>query len=182
MREWKRILLSPVWLGVLALLVVCHAGLYLRTQSDLAGGSLSVYSRESNRWEDILSELPLDTAMQLLDQEVASLDSWQAAWDYVYGGYMDEIWAQSLRESYPDFDEKVRAIQAGTEVEHSGAAANALRQWQRRLSYQTGYAYSVDGVIRQSQRIRSNSLFAASGSFDYRNAVRHCRRTHDTGL
>ena len=50
MREWKRILLSPVWLGVLALLVVCHAGLYLRTQSDLAGGSLSVYSRESNRW------------------------------------------------------------------------------------------------------------------------------------
>lgn len=172
MREWKRILLSPVWLGVLALLVVCHAGLYLRTQSDLVGGSLSVYSRETNRWGNILSELPLDTAMQLLDQEASSMDSWQAAWEYVYGGYMDESWAQNLRESYPGFDEKVRAIQAGTEVEHSGAAANALRQWQRRLSYQTGYAYSIDSVIQQAQRIRSNPLFAASGSFDYRNAAR----------
>lgn len=172
MREWKRILLSPVWLSVLALLVVCHAGLYLRTQSDLAGGSLSVYSRETNRWEEILAQLPLDTAVPLLEREAASMDSWQAAWEYVYGGYMDETWAQNLRESYPDFDEKVRAIQAGTEVEHSGAAANALRQWQRRLSYQTGYAYSVDSVIQQSQRIRSNPLFAASGSFDYRNADR----------
>ena len=55
---------------VLALLVVCHAGLYLRTQSDLAGGSLSVYSRESNRWEDILSELPLDTAMRITKQNL----------------------------------------------------------------------------------------------------------------
>ena len=172
MREWKRILLSPVWLGVLALLVVCHAGLYLRTQSEQVGGNLSVYSRETNRWGDILSELPLDTAVPLLEQEAASMESWQAAWDYTYGGYVDESWAELYQEAYPDFSDKVRAIQTGTEVEDCGAAANALRQWQRRLSYQAGYAYNIDSVVQQAQRIRSNPLFAASGSFDYRNAAR----------
>ena len=172
MREWKRILLSPVWLGVLALLVVCHAGLYLRTQSEQVGGNLSVYSRETNRWGDILSELPLDTAVPLLEREAASMESWQAAWDYTYGGYVDESWAELYQEAYPDFSDKVRAIQTGTEVEDCGAAANALRQWQRRLSYQAGYAYNMDSVVQQAQRIRSNPLFAASGSFDYRNAAR----------
>ena len=38
MREWKRILLSPVWLGVLALLVVCHGGLFLQKPVCAGGG------------------------------------------------------------------------------------------------------------------------------------------------
>ena len=47
MKEGRRILLSRVWLGVLALLLVCHAGLFLRTQSERVGGSLSAYAEET---------------------------------------------------------------------------------------------------------------------------------------
>lgn len=171
MREWKRILLSPVWLVTLFLLVVCHTGLYLYSQIEFAGGSLSSYSRETIRWQDRLAQMPLETALSQLEQEINDAEGWQAAWEYVHGGYMDESWADILRESDPGFDEKVHAIEQGEQVEDSQAVINAMHQWQRRLHYQEGYADNINAVVQQAKLIRSNPVFAEEGSFAYRNAV-----------
>lgn len=172
MREGRRILLSRVWLGVLALLLVCHAGLFLRTQSERVGGSLSAYAEETRHWGGILSALPTETGAALLDKSLQSVESWNAAWEYNYNDVIDDSWAESFREEYPDFDDKVRAIRLGAEVENGREEANALIAWQERLTYQSGYADDIASVAEQAQRIRSNPLFARSGSFDYRNAAR----------
>lgn len=172
MRECRRILLSRVWLGVLVLLLVCHAGLFLRTQSDHAGGSLRAYAEETERWGKTLSALPTETGAALLDKSLQSVESWNAAWEYNYNDVIDDSWAESFREEYPDFDDKVRAIRLGAEVENGREEANALIAWQERLTYQSGYADDIASVAAQAQRIRSNPLFARSGSFDFRNAER----------
>lgn len=172
MREGRRILLSRVWLGVLALLLLCHAGLFLRTQSERVGGSLSAYAEETRHWGGILSALPTETGAALLDKSLQSVESWNAAWEYNYNDVIDDSWAESFREEYPDFDDKVRAIQLGAEVENGREEANALIAWQERLTYQSGYADDIASVAAQAQRIRSNPLFARSGSFDFRNAER----------
>lgn len=172
MREGRRILLSRVWLGVLALLLVCHAGLFLRTQSERVGGSLSAYAEETRHWGGILSALPTETGAALLDKSLQSVESWNAAWEYNYNDVIDDSWAESFREEYPDFDDKVRAIRLGAEVENGREEANALIAWQERLTYQSGYADDIASVAAQAQHIRSNPLFARSGSFDFRNAER----------
>ena len=172
MKEGRRILLSRVWLGVLALLLVCHAGLFLRTQSERVGGSLSAYAEETRHWGGILSALPTETGAALLDKSLQSVESWNAAWEYNYNDVIDDSWAESFREEYPDFDDKVRAIRLGAEVENGREEANALTAWQERLTYQSGYADDIASVAAQAQRIRSNPLFARSGSFDFRNAER----------
>ena len=79
MRECRRILLSRVWLGVLALLLVCHAGLFLRTQSERAGGSLHAYAEETECWGKTLSALPPETGTMPLDKSLQSVESWNAA-------------------------------------------------------------------------------------------------------
>lgn len=172
MRECRRILLSRVWLGVLVLLLVCHGGLFLRTQSERAGGSLRAYAEETERWGNILSALPPETGAALLEGSLQSVESWNAAWEYNYSDTMDDSWAESFREEYPDFDDKVRAIRLGARVENGQAEASALRAWQERLSYQSCYADDISDVAEQAQRIRANPLFARSGSFDFRNAER----------
>ena len=172
MKEGRRILLSRVWLGVLALLLVCHAGLFLRTQSERVGGSLSAYAEETRHWGGILSALPPETGAALLDKSLQSVESWNAAWEYNYNDVIDDSWAESFREEYPDFDDKVRAIRLGAEVENGREEANALIAWQERLTYQSGYADDIASVAAQAQRICSNPLFARSGSFDFRNAER----------
>ena len=79
MREWKRILLSPVWLGVLTLLVVCHGGLFLQNQSVRAGGDLARYSQETNRWEAELQSLSLSEGQARLAEARQARSGWDMA-------------------------------------------------------------------------------------------------------
>ena len=170
MKECRRILLSRVWLGSLVLLLLCHAGLFLRTQSERVGGSLSAYAEATNRWGNILSSLPSETGAALLDENLQAISSWNAAWSYVYTDSVSNDWSDALQEIYPDFNSKVRAIQSGTVVENGQAEENALAAWQERMNYQSSYADNIKSVVEQSQLIRSNPLFAESDSFDFHDA------------
>lgn len=170
MKELKRILLSPLWLGVLVFLVLCHTGLFVYEEISFAGGSLSTYAKETKRLQDALSKVAISDGLLLLDEEKVSAEGWQAAYAYVSDS-IDESFADLLRESYPDFDEKVNEIRAGKQVEHIDSFIQAISQWQRRLTYQEGYAQRIEEVVQQAKRIRSNPVFAQPDSFAYRNAA-----------
>ena len=170
MKELKRILLSPVWICALVFLVVCHTGLYVYNQIAFTNGSLSAYAKETKRLQDALSKVAISDGLILLEEEKVSAEGWQAASAYVSGS-MDESFADLLRESYPDFDEKVNEIRAGKQVEHIDSFIQAISQWQRRLTYQEGYVQRIEDVVQQAKRIRSNPVFAKPDSFAYRNAA-----------
>ncbi len=170
MKELKRILLSPVWICALIFLVVCHTGLYVYNQIAFTNGSLSTYAKETKRLQDALSKVAISDGLILLEEEKVSAEGWQAATAYV-GGSMDESFVDLLRESYPDFDEKVHAMQQGYKVEHIDSLIQAISQWQRRLTYQEGYVQRIEDVVQQAKRIRSNPVFAKPDSFAYRNAT-----------
>ena len=65
----------------------------------------------------------------------------------------------------------VAAVRDGTAPAEDVAGSIALEQWETRLAYLSGYGDSVAAVTEQAERIRSNPLFASSGSFDWRNAA-----------
>lgn len=170
MKELKRILLSPLWLGVLVFLVLCHTGLFVYEEISFAGGSLSTYAKETRRLQDALSKVSSSDGLLLLDEEKVSAEGWQAAYAYVSDS-IDESFVDLLRESYPDFDEMVNEIRGGKQIEHIESVIQAISQWQRRLTYQEGYAQRIEEVVQQAKRIRSNPVFAQPDSFAYRNAA-----------
>lgn len=175
MREWKRILLSPVWLGVLALLVVCHGGLFLQNQSVRAGGDLARYSQETNRWEAELQSLSLPEGQARLAEARQARSGWDMARMVITfeeaGLTIQEEELDYYRTEYADFDAMVAAVRDGTAPAEDVAGSIALEQWETRLAYLSGYGDSVAAVTEQAERIRSNPLFASSGSFDWRNAA-----------
>ncbi len=170
MKELKRILLSPLWICALIFLVVCHTGLYVYNQNVFTGGSLSAYAKETKRLQDALSKVSISDGLLLLEEEKVSAEGWQAASAYVSGS-MDESFADLLRESYPDFDEKVNAMRQGKQEEHIDSLIQSISQWQRRFMYQEGYVQRIEDVVQQAKRIRSNPVFAKPDSFAYRNAA-----------
>lgn len=170
MKELKRILLSPVWICALIFLVVCHTGLYVYNQIAFTNGSLSTYAKETKRLQDALSKVAISDGLILLEEEKVSAEGWQAATAYV-GGSMDESFVDLLRESYPDFDEKVNAMRQGKQEEHIDSLIQSISQWQRRFMYQEGYVQRIEDVVQQAKRIRSNPVFAKPDSFAYRNAA-----------
>ena len=174
MKEWKRILLNRVWLGMLAVLLICQSTLYLRAQSAQVG-SLTRYSEENNRWEQLLAELPTEDGLAVLEQTAREQEGWEIARMVVLfeqEGYAEPDTAmEEYREAYPAFDEMLDSVRQGTAPELDAAASHAVQEWQRRLAYLAGYDDSLAAVSEQARRIRSNPLFAASDSFDYRNAA-----------
>ena len=71
MKELKRILLSPLWLGVLVFLVLCHTGLFVYEEISFAGGSLSTYAKETRHLQDALSKVSSSDGLLLLDEVAA---------------------------------------------------------------------------------------------------------------
>lgn len=175
MKEWRRIFLNRVWLGMLAALLICQTVLYLRAQSSQAG-SLAGYSAENNRWEQLLSELPVEDGMLVLEQTALEQEGWDIARMVVMfeqEGYTEpEEAMEEYRASYPAFDKMLDAVRNGTAPELDTAAVRAVQEWQRRLTYLAGYEDQITAVSEQARRITANPLFASSGSFDYRNAVK----------
>ena len=170
MKELKRILLSPLWLCALVFLVLCHTGLFVYEEIAFTNGSISTYTKETRRLQDALSGVSFNDGLTLLEEEKISAEGWQAAYAYA-GGSMDESFVELLRESYPDFDEMVNEIRQGKHVEHIDSVMQAISQWQRRLTYQEGYAQRIEDVVQQAKKIRSNPVFAKPDSFAYRNAA-----------
>lgn len=173
-KEWKRIFLNRVWLGTLVVLLICQGILYLRAQSSQVG-FLAQYSVENNRWERLLSELPAEDGLAVLEQTAREQEGWEIARMVVLleqEGYAQPDKAmKEYREAYPAFDEMLDSVRKGTAPEFDEAAGHAVQEWKRRLTYLAGYEGSLAAVSEQAQRIRSNPLFAASDSFDYRNAA-----------
>ena len=170
MKELKRILLSPLWLCALVFLVLCHTGLFVYEEIAFTNGSISTYTKETRRLQDALSGVSFNVGLTLLEEEKISAEGWQAAYAYA-GGSVDESFVELLRESYPDFDEMVNEIRQGKHVEHIDSVMQAISQWQRRLTYQEGYAQRIEDVVQQAKKIRSNPVFAKPDSFAYRNAA-----------
>ena len=154
MREWKRILLSPVWLGVLALLVVCHGGLFLQNQSVRAGGDLARYSQETNRWEAELQSLSLPEGQARLAEARQARSGWDMARMVITfeeaGLTIQEEELDYYRTEYADFDAMVAAVRDGTAPAEDVAGSIALEQWETRLAYLSGYGDSVAAVTEQA--------------------------------
>lgn len=76
MKELKRILLSPLWLCMLVILVVCHTGLYIYNQIVFTGGSLSTYAKETERLHEALVPLSANEGLMFLEEEKAGNILW----------------------------------------------------------------------------------------------------------
>lgn len=173
MGEWKRIFFSQAWLGVLALLLICNVALYAFEQTSSLYISVREYDECNDQWTQTLSELTPEQGLAALQSQQNNFISWSLAEWLVQdedAGTLNEADLAYYRENYPNIDAQMEAIRAGQAVEDGRAQETVVEYWMERQEYWIGYEARIQSVAEQAQRIRSNPLFSAPGSFAYRNA------------
>lgn len=173
MREFRRVFGSRVWLGVLALLLVCNVALYAFDQSSRLNVPLGDYNERNEQWTETLAALTPEQGLAALQAQQDSGISWFIAQLLVQdeaAGVLDQEELASYRAQFPDLDAQMAAVRAGQVPEEDWAQNAVVERWMARLEYRQGYEARIASVAEQAQRIRSNPLFSKPGSFEYRNA------------
>lgn len=178
MREWKRIIFSRVWLGMLALLVVCNVSLYVFDQPARLHVSLTDYNESNQYWSQLLAQLPPDQGVEMIQAQQNVANSWAMAeylvqMEETYS--LDQEYLQSCREEYPELDAQMVAIREGQHREEKAGESIVLEKWLHRLEYQLHYEGRLQEIKEQAERIGNNPLFSQPGSFQALNAEKTLR-------
>ena len=176
MGEWKRVLLNPGRLFLLALMTLICAGLFVLSLLDEVGprglstmGETSAYAEGLvNRWQNA----DFEELSGLVDGELDKLREFH----YWYYGY---TWrpspfetAEEAYASIADLPALLDAVQNGDSGEYysvSAAYQSVLETLSGEISYLAGYADYLDGIQKQAQIQSQTSLFGKPGSFSRRN-------------
>ena len=179
MGEWKRVLLNPKRLFLLALMTLICAGLFVLSLLDEVGPKgLSTMQEASayaegfvKRWEGT----DFETLSARVDGELRRL--WEFDyWYYDYTWY--ELPFETEEEAYAsiaDLPVLLNAVKSGDSVAYnslSRAYQSALTTMRDEINYLTGYADYLDGIQKQAEIQSQTSLFGKPGSFSRRNLAK----------
>ena len=179
MGEWKRVLLDPKRLFLLALMTVICAGLFVMSLPDNIGPGELTYMREASayaeslveRWQDRdISELPT-----LADSELDRL----LEFDYWYSGYTwDEPPYETAEEAYASIEDMPVLVKAAQSEDSYAFYRVWASYWdvvgtlKEEISYLAGYADYLDNIQSQAENQSKSNLFGKEGSFSRRNLVK----------
>ena len=179
MGEWKRVLLDPKRLFLLALMTVICAGLFVMSLLDNIGPGELTYMREAGayaeslveRWQNRdISELPT-----LADSELDRLFEF----DYWYGGYeWYETPYETAEEAYASIEDMpvlVKAAQSGDSYAFYRVWASywdVVSTLKEEINYLAGYADYLDNIQGQAEIQSKSNLFGKEGSFSRRNLAK----------
>lgn len=179
MGEWKRVLLDPKRLFLLALMTLICAGLFVLSLLDEVGPRGLSTMREASayaeglvkRWEGA----DFETLSARVDGELRRLREF----DY---WYYDDTWYElpfeTEEEAYAsiaDLPVLLNAVKSGDSVAYnslSRAYQSALTTMRDEINYLTGYADYLDGIQKQAEIQSQTSLFGKPGSFSRRNLAK----------
>ena len=179
MGEWKRVLLEPKRLFLLALMALICAGLFVLSLLDEVGpkglstmGEASAYAEGLvNRWQDKdFAELS-----GLVSGELTKLREFHY-WYYGYTWYESPF--ETEEEAYAsiaDLSALLDAVRRGDSGEYysvSTAYQSVLETLSGEIGYLAGYADYLDGIQKQAQIQSQTSLFGKPGSFSRRNLAK----------
>ncbi len=180
MSEWKRIFLDPRRMGLLVLLTLLCAGLFLATQPGSVEPDAFARLWEANQytasltkqWQDAeLNELP-----GLIEGEKARLDavdSWYSAhyWDFIPEEGLPFSGEDEALASIADIPFLVAAAHESPE-EYMIASSylwQPLLALDEQIQYLLGYPAYLDHIQTQAQQQSQASIFGVEGSFSRRN-------------
>ena len=179
MGEWKRVLLDPKRLFLLALMTLICAGLFVLSLLDEVGPKGLFTMREASayaeglvkRWEGA----DFEELSALVDEELRKL--WEFDyWYYDYTWY--ELPFETEEEAYAsiaDLPVLLDAVRSGDSAAYnslSTAYQSALMTMRDEINYLTGYADYLDGIQKQAEIQSQTSLFGKPGSFSRRNLAK----------
>ena len=179
MGEWKRVLLDPRRLFLLALMTALCAGLFVMSLLDRLGPGELTHMREANayagrlakRWQDRdLSELPALANAEL--DKLSQFDYWYYGYDWFRPPYETE---EEAYASIADMPVLAQAAQSGDSYAYYRVWASyqsVLSTMTDEIDYLTGYADYLDGVQKQAATQSQTSLFGKPGSFSRRNLAK----------
>ena len=179
MGEWKRVLLDPKRLFLLALMTLICAGLFVLSLLDEVGPRGLSTMREASayagglvkRWQGA----DFETLSARVDGELRRL--WEFdAW------YYDDTWYElpfeTEEEAYAsiaDLPALLDAVKRGDSAAYhslSRAYQSALTAMRSEINYLAGYADYLDGIQTQAEIQSQTSLFGKPGSFSRRNLAK----------
>ena len=182
MGEWKRVLLDPKRLFLLALMTVLCAGLFVMSLLDRIGPGELTYMREAGAYAESLVEQWRDRELTelptLADSELDRLSEFE----YWYSGY---TWGEPSYESYETEVEAYASI-ADLPVLVKAAQSEDVDEFYRmwasyrdvistlkdEIKYFAGYADYLDNVQSQAEAQSKSNLFGTEGSFSRRNLAK----------
>ena len=179
MTEWKRVLLDPKRLFLLALMTILCAGLFVISLLDRVGAGELTYMREASTYAESLVEQWQDRELtdlpQLADAELERLSEF----DYWYSGFpwYEPLYetAEEAYESIADMPVLVNAAKSGDSYVYYRVWTSywsALRTIADEIDYLEGYADYLDGIQSQAETQSKTGLFGKEGSFSRRNLAK----------
>ena len=179
MGEWKRVLLDPKRLFLLALMTLICAGLFvLSLLNEVGPKGLSTMQEASAYAEGLVKRwqsADFETLSVRVDGELRRL------WEFDYW-YYDYTWYELPFEtkedayaSIADIPVLLNAVKSGDSAAYnslSRAYQSALTTMRDEINYLAGYADYLDGIQKQAEIQSQTSLFGKPGSFSRRNLVK----------
>ena len=179
MGEWKRVLLDPKRLFLLALMTLICAGLFVLSLLDEMGpkglstmGEASAYAEGLvKRWQGA----DFEELSALVDGELNRLQNFRY-WYYGYAWYEPPFETQEeAYASIADLPALLDAVRRGDSAAYNSLSAayqNALTTMRAEIAYLSGYADYLDGIQKQAETQSQTSLFGKPGSFSRRNLAK----------
>ena len=179
MGEWKRVLLDPRRLFLLALMALICAGLFVLSLLDEVGPRGLSTLREAGAYAEGLVDrwqgADFNELSGLVDGELSRLREFDA-WYYGYTWYEPPFeTAEEAYASIADLPALLDAVQRGDSGEYysvSAAYQSVLETLSDEVDYLAGYADYLDGIQKQAQTQSQTSLFGKPGSFSRRNLAK----------
>ena len=179
MGEWKRVLLDPKRLFLLALMTLICAGLFVLSLLDEAGPNGLAVMREASAYAEGLVKrwqgADVEELSALVDGELKTLGEFEY-WYYGYTWYEPPF--ETEEEAYasiadlPALLDAVRSGDSGAYYRISMAYASVLTTMRDEIDYLAGYAGYLDGIQTQAELQSQTSLFGKPGSFSRRNLTK----------
>ena len=179
MGEWKRVLLDPRRLFLLALMALVCAGLFVLSLLDEVGprgltvmGEASAYAEGLvERWEGA----ELEEMAFLVDGELEKLSAFER-WYYGHTWYGPPF--ETEEEAYasiadlPALSDTARSGDSAAYFSLSTAYRSVLTTMRGEIDYLAGYARYLDGIQKQAEIQSQTNLFGKPGSFSRRNLAK----------
>lgn len=178
MGEWKRVLLDPRRLGLLALMALLCAGLFMLSLLDRVSPNEAARMASANAYVDRCVEEWRGRSWEELDELAgAELRRLNDVYYYVDSEYAETAFRsdEEAAASISDLPDLLRWMEEGNGSEFYNtyrAYYSAMEDLRGEIEYLAGYGNYLENVQAQAELQSQTSLFGKEGSFSRRNLAR----------